>query len=279
MQNKHKKKVGVFGIGNVGTQVVLQLQSSTNYDIQGIFSRKEKNLGVKQYKSWKDLVDASDIVIETIGGVEIAKEIVFYALSNGKKVLTANKYLIATQGHNLLPKYQDLLRFESAVCGAIPIIKLLKTYYAKDSIDKILGIFNGTTNFILTQISKGLDFDSALKKAQELGFAEADPTFDIEGIDAAHKAIILHYLAFNKWIDIDDIKIQKPKFAKKGEKNIGIITKNSIEFKNLILQDFCNVNENLNAVSIESLICGNSFISGQGAGGKQTAFALLSEID
>lgn len=278
------KKIGIFGIGTVGTQVIYQLSTkkntnnTQNLEIVGLFSRTKKDLQFQWFDDWKVLVDISDIIVETIGGINIAKDIVLYALESGKIVVTANKYLLATYGAELLPKYSNQLKFEASVCAALPIVKLLKHYYKHDEITEISGILNGTTNYILTQMNHGIVFDVALKNAQDFGFAEADPSFDINGIDSAHKAIILHYLAFKVWISINDIQIQKPKHAKPGEKNITSITNGQISIKNRVDNRFITVNNNSNAINISCRHSGSTFISGVGAGGTETAFAIISGI-
>ncbi|MCX7218431.1 MAG: homoserine dehydrogenase, partial [Burkholderiales bacterium] len=141
-----------------------------------------------------------DIVIELIGGYGIAKDLVLKAIANGKHVVTANKALLATHGNEIFKAAQDkgvMVAFEAAVAGGIPIIKALREGLTANRIEWIAGIINGTTNFILSEMrDKGIDFATALKDAQALGYAEADPTFDIEGVDAAHKATIMASIAF-----------------------------------------------------------------------------------
>ena len=138
---------------------------------------------------------AVDIVVELIGGYEPARELVLKAIANGKHVVTANKALIALHGNEIFAAAQDkgvMVAFEAAVAGGIPIIKAIREGLAANEIEWLTGIINGTGNFILTEMrDKGRDFDDVLKEAQQLGYAEADPTFDIEGIDAAHKLTIL----------------------------------------------------------------------------------------
>src|SRR5208282_2235291 len=141
-----------------------------------------------------------DIVVELIGGTTIAKQLVLKAIENGKHVVTANKALLATHGNEIFAaarKQGVMVAFEAAVAGGIPIIKALREGLTANRIEWIAGIINGTSNFILSEMrSKGLSFDAALKEAQRLGYAEADPTFDIEGIDAAHKLTILAAISF-----------------------------------------------------------------------------------
>src|SRR5215470_925631 len=141
-----------------------------------------------------------DIVVELIGGYTVAKDLVLKAIANGKHVVTANKAMLATHGNEIFAAAQAkgvMVAFEAAVAGGIPIIKALREGLTANHIQWIAGIINGTTNFILSEMrAKGLDFGAVLKEAQRLGYAEADPTFDIEGIDAAHKATIMSAIAF-----------------------------------------------------------------------------------
>jgi homoserine dehydrogenase len=141
-----------------------------------------------------------DIVVELIGGYGVAKELVLKAIENGKHVVTANKALLATHGNEIFAAAQKkgvMVAFEAAVAGGIPIIKALREGLTANRIEWIAGIINGTTNFILSEMrDKGLPFEAVLKEAQRLGYAEADPTFDIEGVDAAHKLTIMSAIAF-----------------------------------------------------------------------------------
>ena len=148
-----------------------------------------------------------DIVIELIGGYGIARALVLEAIAAGKHVVTANKALLAVHGTEIFAAARDkgvVVAFEAAVAGGIPIIKALREGLTANRIEWIAGIINGTTNFILSEMrSKGLDFDAVLKEAQRLGYAEADPTFDIEGVDAAHKATIMSAIAFGIPVQFD----------------------------------------------------------------------------
>jgi homoserine dehydrogenase len=153
-----------------------------------------------------------DVVVELIGGYGIAKELVLAAINNGKHVVTANKALLAVHGNEIFAAAQAkgvTVNFEAAVAGGIPIIKALREGLTANRIEWIAGIINGTTNFILSEMrDKGLDFDVALKEAQRLGYAEADPTFDIEGVDAAHKATIMSAIAFGIPMQFDKAHVE-----------------------------------------------------------------------
>src|SRR5512146_2047962 len=148
-----------------------------------------------------------DIVVELIGGYGVAKELVLKAINNGKHVVTANKALLAVHGNEIFAAAQQkrvMVAFEAAVAGGIPIIKALREGLSANRIEWIAGIINGTTNFILSEMrAKGLPFDAVLAEAQRLGYAEADPTFDIEGIDAAHNLALLSAIAFGVPINVD----------------------------------------------------------------------------
>lgn len=153
-----------------------------------------------------------DIVVELIGGYGVAKDFVLKAIANGKHVVTANKALLALHGNEIFEAAQNkkvIVAFEAAVAGGIPIIKALREGLTANRIEWIAGIINGTTNFILSEMrEKGLDFDTVLKEAQELGYAESDPTFDIEGFDAAHKATIMSALAFGIPVQFDKAYVE-----------------------------------------------------------------------
>ncbi|MDO8305683.1 homoserine dehydrogenase, partial [Herminiimonas sp.] len=153
-----------------------------------------------------------DIVIELIGGYGVAKDLVLKAIANGKHVVTANKALLATCGDEIFKAAQEkgvMVAYEAAVAGGIPIIKALREGLTANRIEWIAGIINGTTNFILSEMrDKGSDFDTVLQEAQRLGYAEADPTFDIEGIDAAHKATLMAAIAFGIPVQFDKAHIE-----------------------------------------------------------------------
>ena len=160
----------------------------------------------------RDCQPGIDIVIELIGGYGIAKELVLKAIADGKHVVTANKALLAMHGNEIFKAAQDkgvMVAFEAAVAGGIPIIKALREGLTANRIEWIAGIINGTTNFILSEMrDKGLSFDVVLKEAQRLGYAEADPTFDIEGVDAAHKITIMAAIGFGIPMQFDKAYIE-----------------------------------------------------------------------
>jgi len=241
-----------------------------------------------------------DIVIELIGGYGIAKELVLKAIANGKHVVTANKALLATHGNEIFRAAQDkgvMVAFEAAVAGGIPIIKALREGLTANRIQWIAGIINGTTNFILSEMrDKGLDFATVLQQAQALGYAEADPTFDIEGVDAAHKATIMAAIAFGVPMQFDkahiegitkleatDIRyaeqlgyrIKLLGITKRTEQGIELrVHPTLIPAKRLI----ANVEGAMNAVLVQGDAVGATLYYGKGAGAEPTASAVIADL-
>ena len=241
-----------------------------------------------------------DIVIELIGGYGIAKALVLEAIESGKHVVTANKALLAVHGTEIFAAAQRkgvMVAFEAAVAGGIPIIKALREGLSANSIQWIAGIINGTTNFILSEMrDKGLDFDVVLKEAQALGYAEADPTFDIEGVDAAHKATIMSAIAFGIPVQFDKAHIegithlaaQDIRYAEQLGYRIKLlgITKRvagGIELRvhpSLIPAKrlLANVEGAMNAVVVHGDAVGTTLYYGKGAGSEPTASAVIADL-
>jgi len=241
-----------------------------------------------------------DIVIELIGGYGVAKELVLKAIANGKHVVTANKALLATHGNEIFKAAQDkgvMVAFEAAVAGGIPIIKALREGLTANRIEWIAGIINGTTNFILSEMrDKGLSFDTVLKEAQRLGYAEADPTFDIEGVDAAHKITILSSLAFGIPMQFDKAYIEgiskldatDIKYAEQLGYRIKLlgITKRTAEGVELRVHPtliptkrlIANVEGAMNAVLVQGDAVGSTLYYGKGAGAEPTASAVIADL-
>jgi homoserine dehydrogenase len=241
-----------------------------------------------------------DIIIELIGGYGIARELVMKAIANGKHVVTANKALLATHGTEIFRAAQErgvMVAFEAAVAGGIPIIKALREGLTANRIQWIAGIINGTTNFILSEMrDKGLDFDVVLKEAQRLGYAEADPTFDIEGVDAAHKATIMSAIAFGIPVQFDkahvegitNLQASDIRYAEKLGYRIKLlgITKrvaNGIELRvhpTLIPTNrlIANVEGAMNAVLVQGDAVGATLYYGKGAGAEPTASAVIADL-
>ncbi|HKO67028.1 MAG TPA: homoserine dehydrogenase [Burkholderiaceae bacterium] len=241
-----------------------------------------------------------DIVVELMGGYEPANSLALDAIRRGKHVVTANKALLARHGNELFDAARThgvMLAFEAAVAGGIPIIKALREGLTANRIEWIAGIINGTSNFILSEMrSRGITFDSALKEAQRLGYAEADPTFDIEGIDAAHKLAILSSIAFGVPINIDAVYVEGiSKLAKEDIKyaeqlgyriKLLAITKRTsagielrvhptlVPLQRLI----ANVEGAMNAILIKGDAVGTTLYYGQGAGAEATASAVIADL-
>jgi homoserine dehydrogenase len=241
-----------------------------------------------------------DIVVELIGGYTTAKELVLQAIENGKHVVTANKALLAVHGNEIFAAAQKkgvMVAFEAAVAGGIPIIKALREGLSANRIQWIAGIINGTTNFILSEMrDKGLSFDAALKDAQKLGYAEADPTFDIEGIDAAHKATLMASIAFGIPVQFDkayvegitklqakDIRyaeqlgyrIKLLGIAKRKESGVELrVHPTLIPAKRLI----ANVEGAMNAVLVQGDAVGATLYYGKGAGAEPTASSVIADL-
>jgi len=248
-----------------------------------------------------------DIVIELIGGYKIARDLVMEAIAAGKHVVTANKALLAVHGTEIFEAAHRrgvMVNFEAAVAGGIPIIKALREGLTANSIEWIAGIINGTTNFILSEMrDKGLDFDVALKEAQRLGYAEADPTFDIEGVDAAHKATIMSAIAFGIPVQFDKAYVegitklgaQDIRYAEQLGYRIKLlgITKRSFDqatgaFKGIELRVhpslvpskrlIANVEGAMNAVMVQGDAVGTTAYYGKGAGSEPTASAVIADL-
>jgi homoserine dehydrogenase len=248
----------------------------------------------------EQLLAGADIVIELMGGIDPAYELIKKALNSGADVITANKALIAAKGNELIELAQQLgaqLYYEAAVGGAIPIIRPLRESLAGDKINRVMGIVNGTTNYILDQMEiKGKDFQSALAEAQALGYAEADPTADIEGFDAASKAAILASLAFHSDVPVE--KVHREGISKITLAQIETARQAGYTLKLLAISErvatgivvrvhptlipvshpLAAVRGAYNAVFVEAESAGRLMFYGAGAGGAQTASAVLGDL-
>jgi homoserine dehydrogenase len=241
-----------------------------------------------------------DIVVELIGGDSVAKELVLQAIANGKHVVTANKALLAKHGNEIFAAAQKqgvMVAFEAAVAGGIPIIKALREGLTANRIEWIAGIINGTTNFILTEMrDKGLSFEVVLKEAQRLGYAEADPTFDVEGVDAAHKLSIMSAIAFGNSMSFEKAHIEgisqldaaDIKYAEQLGYRIKLlgITKRTSEGVELRVHPtliptrrlIANVEGAMNAVLVKGDAVGPTLYYGKGAGAEPTASAVIADL-
>ena len=310
-------KVGLLGIGTVGagTFTVLkrnqeeirrragrEIEIAMVADLDTERAKAIVGSNVVVVKDAQQIVDNPDIdiVVELIGGYGIARELVMKAIANGKHVVTANKALLATHGTEIFRAAQErgvMVAFEAAVAGGIPIIKALREGLTANRIQWIAGIINGTTNFILSEMrDKGLDFDVVLKEAQRLGYAEADPTFDIEGVDAAHKATIMSAIAFGIPVQFDKAHVEgitnlhasDIRYAEKLGYRIKLlgITKrvaNGIELRvhpTLIPTNrlIANVEGAMNAVLVQGDAVGATLYYGKGAGAEPTASAVIADL-
>jgi homoserine dehydrogenase len=241
-----------------------------------------------------------DIVVELIGGTTLAKQLVLQAIDNGKHVVTANKALLALHGNEIFAAAQKkgvIVAFEAAVAGGIPIIKAVREGLSANRIEWIAGIINGTTNFILTEMrEKGLAFADVLQQAQKLGYAEADPTFDVEGIDAAHKLMILAAISFGIPMQFEKVytegitkltredigyaeqlgyRVKLLGIAKRTDKGVELrVHPTLIPEKRLI----ANVNGAMNAVVVKGDAVGPTLFYGAGAGAEPTASAVIADL-
>ena len=310
-------RVGLLGIGTVGSgtfnvlkrnQEEIRRRAGRGIEITMVADldvARAKALvgeGVQVVNDARQVVASPDIdiVIELIGGYGIAKALVLEAIESGKHVVTANKALLAVHGTEIFAAAQRkgvMVAFEAAVAGGIPIIKALREGLTANSIQWIAGIINGTTNFILSEMrDKGLDFDVVLKDAQRLGYAEADPTFDIEGVDAAHKVTLMSAIAFGIPVQfskahvegITQLAAQDIKYAEQLGYRIKLlgITKraaNGIELRvhpSLIPAKrlLANVEGPMNAVVVHGDAVGTTLYYGKGAGSEPTASAVIADL-
>lgn len=310
-------KVGLLGLGTVGSGTFNVLKRNQEEIMRRAGRAIEITMvAVRNVERAKEIVKDEveivtdgnlvvnhpdiDIVIELIGGNDVAKDLVLKAIANGKHVVTANKALIAKHGNEVFTAAQDkgvMVAFEAAVAGGIPIIKALREGLTANRIQWIAGIINGTTNFILSEMrDKGLDFATVLKQAQALGYAEADPTFDIEGIDAAHKLTIMASIAFGIPTQFDkayvegitkleatDIeyaeqlgyRIKLLGITKRSEAGIELrVHPTLIPEKRLI----ANVEGAMNAVLVQGDAVGATLYYGKGAGSEPTASSVIADV-
>jgi homoserine dehydrogenase len=309
-------RIGLLGAGSVGSQVARLLienqaelakrvgaeLSLTGIAVRNLNSKRDADLPAELFTTdAESVILGSDIVIELIGGIEPAKTWVMQALNSGADVVTANKALIAAHGPELFALADQLgaqLYFEAAVAGAIPIIRPLRESLAGDRIQRVMGIVNGTTNFILDRMeSTGADFQDALAEATALGYAEADPTADIEGFDAASKAAILASLAFHSEVAVEKVhregittvtaaQIDAARQAGYAVKLLAICER--VSETGLVARvhptlsprdhPLAAVRGAYNAVFVEAESAGRLMFYGAGAGGPETASAILGDL-
>ncbi|MBO4631825.1 MAG: homoserine dehydrogenase [Lentisphaeria bacterium] len=309
-------KVGILGFGTVGAGVadcllnnveVIAKRTGVKPVLAGIADLDIKtDRGIKVPKELlttdaSELIHHVDVVVELIGGTTVAKKFILQALNEGKSVVTANKALLAEHGEELFAaaeKNHADLYYEASVGGGIPIIKSLREGFSGNRISRIYGILNGTCNYILTRMEReGIDFAPVLKDAQQLGYAEANPSLDIDGFDTAHKAAILAALAYGKWFGMDpiyvqgirDVSLADIKFAgelgykikllailkQDGENNVEIRVHPTMIPKRTQL---AMIDEVFNGVMVTGDYVGDTLFYGRGAGRNATASAVVSDI-
>ena len=308
-------RVGICGVGTVGaaTLDILNAQAASfeaqcGRQIQVVHVGARREHAGHDYgpaRVSRDVFDVArdpdvDVVVELIGGTTVAHELIALAIEQGKHVVTANKALIAEHGNALVRQAEAAgveIRFEAAVAGGIPVIKTLREALAANGIEEVAGIINGTGNFILTEMStKGRAFDDVLAEAQALGYAEADPTFDIDGTDAAHKLVILASLAFRIPLSIDapykqGIQAVTPQdldyAAAMGYrvKHLGIARNTDLGIEMRVhptlvpeQNQLATVDGVLNAVMVRGDAVGELVLVGPGAGGAATASAVCADL-
>ena len=315
MNSQKTLRVGMLGCGVVGGEVArlitanqkdLTARSGAHLDLVKIGVRNLARPNVSKELLTTDLEsivkDANiDLIIEVIGGIEPARTLILEAFANGKSVVTANKALLAKHGAELFAAADKSgvdLYYEAAVAGAIPILRPLRESLVGDHIQRVMGIVNGTTNFILTKMDEsGAAFADALAEAQALGFAEADPTADVEGFDAAAKAAILAGLAFHS--RVTDSDVYREGITKITATDVAVAKSLDLVIKLLAIAELTNegkisvrvhptlisrnhplasVRESFNAVFVESEAAGAMMFYGRGAGGAPTASAILGDL-
>jgi homoserine dehydrogenase len=294
-------RIGLLGKGTVGGAFV-QLVAARADAVAAVAGRRPEIAGVlrRSEGDFDEILAGSDIVVELIGGTDPARDYVLRALAAGKHVVTANKQLIAQHGDELFDAARDAgvqLRFEAAVAGVVPVIRVIQESLAATDITKVFGIVNGTTNFILTEMAKtGASFADVLAKAQELGYAEADPTDDVSGADAAAKMAILARLAFGTPVSLDDVAYEgitdiQPddlSYAKDlglSLKLLGVAERREGGVSIRVFPCFlygghplAPIEGPFNAVMVESPAITEITMSGPGAGGVATATAVLGDV-
>ena len=308
-----KLKIGICGWGNVATGLFKTIENNNKFiksngnleiDIVVIGARRDNPkcdpVTVKIERDIFDVIDHDiDVVVELIGGVDVARDLILKSINKKKHVVTANKAVLFHHGDEIFKEAKSngvKILFESSVCAGTPIIKLLTEELSANKVTKIAGMLNGTSNFILSNMEEGSDFKPTLELAQKEGYAEPDPTFDIEGMDAAHKIGILSSLAFGTPLPPDDFyiegisKIEKIDF--KYAKDMGFTIKHlavsklnqdKIELRAhpvLIKEDsyLANLKSVRNGIEVETDLLGTLYIAGSGAGQESTASGVISDL-
>jgi homoserine dehydrogenase len=293
--------VGILGKGTVGG-AFKRLLSERAEMVAEVSGRRPKVTGTLSRKrgDFERILDASDVIVELIGGIEPARDYVIQALEAGRDVVTANKQLVAQHGNELVAAAKRggaQLRFEAAVAGAIPVIRVLQESLGAVPIERVSGIVNGTTNYILTEMERsGISYKEALAQAQRLGYAEADPSEDVNGADAAAKMAILARLAFGAPVELDQVSYQGIEevtaddiaYAKElglSLKLLGVAERLGEEISVRVFPCFlypghplAPVSGPFNAVMVQAPTIEEITLSGPGAGGEETATAVLGDV-
>jgi homoserine dehydrogenase len=294
-------KIGILGKGTVGSAFRELLEARADM-VEEVSGRRPEVSGALSTKDgdFDEILAASDVIVELMGGTDPARDYVTRALRDGTHVVTANKQLVAQHGDELVAAAKEggsQLRFEAAVAGAIPVIRVLQESLGAVPIQKVTGIVNGTTNYILTEMARaGLSYEEALKQAQDLGYAEADPTEDVGGADAAAKMTILARLAFGAPVALDQVpydgieEITPDDLAYAKElglslKLLGVAERLGDEISVRVFPCFlypghplAPVEGPFNAVTVEAPVITEITMSGPGAGGQETASAVLGDV-
>jgi homoserine dehydrogenase len=309
--------VGILGFGTVGTGVVhllteekekLQQQTGSQIHIEKILVRDIDKIRKINFDDQRLTLNADeivenpkiDIVIEVMGGIEDARKYIYKALRNKKHVITANKDLMAQYGNELLQAASDHkcdLYYEASVAGAIPILRSLTDGLAADRIQKVMGIVNGTTNYILSKMNRqSVSYDEVLLEAQSLGFAEADPSSDVEGLDAARKMVILSHLAYSIPVTLEDVRIEgitkisqeDIRYSKKLGYTIKLVGISELDDQYIDIRvsptllsskhPLAAVENEYNAVYLYGKSVGETMFYGPGAGELPTAIAVVSDL-
>jgi homoserine dehydrogenase len=303
-----KLKIGICGWGNVATGLYEQLVNGdeiyANWDICCIGARRDNpKCNPGSIKILRDIFKVAeediDVLVELIGGVETAKELITLALNSGKHVVTANKAVIFEHGEeliNLAKKNNVKLLFESAVCAGTPAIKMLSNDLTANKISKVAGMLNGTTNFILSNMEEGASYEAVLQEAQEKGYAEPDPSLDVNGTDAAHKIGILAALAFNSGLPASNFhiegieKIQSEDFIYANDFNLTVkhlavakLNDRGVELRShpVMLSkgsSLAGLKGVRNGIQFDTNLLGEFHVAGSGAGRESTASGLISDL-
>ena len=292
--------VGLLGFGTVGSAFAALLSERAEH-VQALTGRRPV-LGeplTTSRGSFAEILDGSELIVELIGGIEPAREYVLAALRTGKHVVSANKQLLSQHGEELLEAARAggaQLRFEAAVAGVVPVVRVLSESLAAAHVERVHGIVNGTTNFILSEMTRGSSYEEALAEAQRQGYAEADPSDDVSGRDAAAKMAILARLAFGAPVHLDDVPyegiehlqtddLQYARELGLGLKLIGTAERRDGGLSVRVYPAFLyaghplsSVSGPFNAVTVESEAITEITMSGPGAGGPQTASAVLGDV-